>query len=181
MDLENLKSDYQNSKTDNLKSLDNLTKMKEAKNHPVLKGIIKQLVIESLLWTIILLVYYDFFDGQLKSFLWNALLVISILLLLIHNISGYILVKNPIFGESIKESLQKYLVKIKTFSFISIVSRVLAVTVFLGFLVSNVEWEFNKMVLTLALFLITIGTQIYLLRKVWKKRIHLIENTLATF
>lgn len=181
MDLENLKSDYKKQGLEDLKTAENLNRMKQSGNHPVLRSIKKQLIFESIIWAVILVVYYDFFDGQQKSILWNLLLVISILSVLIHNVLGYILVKNPIFGDSIKESLLKYLAKIKTFSFISIVSRVLAVTILLGFLTSNSEWGFNKILLFGGMMLITISSQIYLLRKVWKKRIALIENTLSTF
>lgn len=181
MDLENLKSDYKKGGTENLKTTESLKKMKQSASHPVLKGIKKQLIFESIIWILLMTIYYDFFDGEQKSILWNFLLVISILLLLIHNILGYILVKNPIFGGNIKESLQKYLIKIKTFSYISIASRVFAVTVFLGFLTSNANWEFNKSLQFIGLFLVTIATQIYLLRKVWTQRVNLIENTLSTF
>lgn len=181
MDLEDLKSDYKNGGVENLKTTENLNKMKQPGNHPVLISIKKQLIFESIIWVFLLVVFYDIFDGHLKSILWNFLLVISILLLLIHNILGYNLVKNPIFGESIKESLQKYLTKIKVYSYISIASRVFAVAIFLGFLTSNAEWVLNKTLLFMGLFLVTITSQIYLLRKVWNKRIHLIENTISTF
>lgn len=181
MDLEDLKSDYKNGGVEKLKTTESLNKMKKSRNHPVLRSIKKQLIFESIIWIVILAVYYDFFDGQQKSIIWNGLLVISILLLLIHNILGYILVKNPIFGESIKESLQKYLTKIKTYCYISIASRVFAVAIFLGFLTSNTEWVLNKTLLFMGLFLVTITSQIFLLRKVWNKRIHLIENTINTF
>jgi hypothetical protein len=181
MDLEDLKSDYKKSGVENLKTTKSLKKMKQSTSHPVLKGIKKQLIFESIIWIVLMIVYYDFFDGEQKSILWNFLLVISILLLLIHNILGYILVKNPIFGESIKESLQKYLIKIKAYSYISIASRVFAVTIFLGFLTSNAEWGLYKILLSMGLFLATITSQIFLLRKVWNKRIHLIKNTLSTF
>jgi len=181
MDLEDLKSDYKKGVVENLKTTENLNKMKESGNHPVLKGIKKQLIFESIIWVFLLVVFYDIFDGHLKSIVWNGLLIVSILLLLFHNISGYILVKNPIFGENIKESLEKYLSKIKTFSFISIASRVFAITIFLGFLTSNTTWEFNKILLFSGMFLLTIATQIYFLRKVWNKRIDVIENTLNTF
>ncbi|WP_111308505.1 hypothetical protein [Confluentibacter sediminis] len=181
MDLEDLKSDYKKGETDNVRTTECLKKMKQSGNHPVLRSIKKQLIFESIVWTILLVVYYDFFDGQLKSIVWNGLLIVSILLLLIHNILGYILVKNPIFGENIKESLQKYLTKIKKFSTLSILSRVLAVTILLGFLVSNIVWELHKILLFAGLLLFSIGIQIYFLRRVWNKRIGLIENKLNSF
>ncbi len=181
MDLEDLKSDYKKRGVEHLKTTESLNKMKQSGNHPVLRSIKKQLIFESVIWIVLLVVYYDFFDGQQKSIIWNGLLIVSILLLLIHNILGYSLVKNPIFGENIKESLQKYLLKIKTFSFISIASRVFAIIIFLGFLTSNVKWEINKIMLFAVMFIITITAQIFLLRKVWNKRIYFIENTLNTF
>jgi len=182
MDLETFKSDYQNLSNEPLKNLDNIIKIKNSGNHSALKSIKRQLIIESIIWTFVLIVSYDFFDGNTKSFFWNALLVISILLLLTHNILGLILVKNPINGVNIVTSLKNYLKKIKTYSIISMISRVLMISVFMLYLTSNVEeWSTNKLWSTIGFFSILVSFQIYLLNKVWKKRVHKIEKQIDSF
>ncbi|AUP79880.1 hypothetical protein [Flavivirga eckloniae] len=176
MELDNLKSEYQNTDSNDSKSANELSKMRCSGSHPVLKGIKKQLIFESVLWTLILIVFYDFFDGHLRVFYWNVLLILSIVLVLLHNVLGFIVVKTPINDTSIKKSLKKYLSKIKRYSIASIVSRVLAVTIFMGFLTSNVVWNTHKHWVSLVIFITMIITQVYFLNKVWNKRIKKIEN-----
>lgn len=176
MELDNLKSEYQNLDNDNSKSIENLNKMKHSGRHPVLKSIRKQLVLESVLWTLILIVFYDFFDGHLKEFYWNVLLVMSIVLVLLHNALGFMIVKKPINDSSIKDSLIKYLNKIKSYSRISVISRVLAVIIFMGFLTSNVVWDGRKIWTSLVFFVIMIVGQVYFLNKVWRQRVKKIKS-----
>tara|TARA_R110002072_G_scaffold298492_1_gene472550 strand:- start:20 stop:535 length:516 start_codon:yes stop_codon:yes gene_type:complete len=163
VDLDNLKSEYQNVGTERSKPIERLKKMKYTVNHPVLKKIKKQLLFESIIWTLILVVFYDFFDGHLKAFYWNVLLVISILLVLLHNILGFIIVQKPIGDVSLKDSLKKYLSRIKSYSIISIASRVIAIIIFMGFLTSTAVWTVNKLIMIIGFFILTISIQIYML------------------
>src|SRR5436189_4576238 len=103
MELEDLKSEYQNAGKASL-SKENIQKMIVENNHRVLKGIKIQLLIETVLWAIFLSVYYNIFDGHLKSPLWNALLVVSVIFILAHNVLGFQIMGNPINGEAILES-----------------------------------------------------------------------------
>ncbi|MDO5978470.1 hypothetical protein [Flavivirga spongiicola] len=176
MELDNLKPEYHSMDNDNSKSIESLNKMKYSGSHPVLKGIKKQLVFEGILWTLILIVFYDFFDGHLKAFYWNVLLVMSILLVLLHNVLGFIIVRAPINDSSIKDSLRKYLNKIKSYSRVSIISRVLAVVIFMGFLTSNVVWDSRKIWTSLVFLVIMMVAQVYFLNKVWRQRVKKIEN-----
>ena len=181
MNLEDLKSDYQHLGKDHVESVENLNKMKNAINHPVLKRIKWQLIFESILWLLILIVFYDFFDGHLKSFFWNVLLSISIVLLLIHNLLGYSIVKKPIEGANLNDSLKNYLLKIKKYSAISILSRVVAVSIFFLYLTSNIIWTTSKIWMSIAMFALLIGAQIYFLRKIWSKRTKTIEHHIKFF
>lgn len=176
MDLDTLKSNYKNADNETIKSMGNLGKMRHPSNHPVLKKIRLQLIIESLLWAFILIVFYDFFDGHLRSFFWNVLLAISIILLLTHNFLGYLLVQKPINDDNIKSSLKGYLVKIKKYSIVSIVSRVLTVVIFMLYLTSNSNWDVDKLWTFIGFFILLILTQIFLLGKIWHKRIKIIKD-----
>ncbi|NMH87000.1 hypothetical protein [Flavivirga algicola] len=180
MELDDLKSEYQNMNNDNSKSIESINKMKYSSKHPVLNGIKKQLVLESVIWILILIVFYDFFDGHLKAFYWNVLLVISILLVLIHNMLGFMVVKKPINDHNIKNSLKKYLNKIKRFSRVSIISRVLAFVIFMGFLTSNIIWDSHKIWTSTVFFSIAVVVQVYFLNRVWRQRVKKIEDQVHT-
>ncbi len=176
MDIENLKEAYKNSALENTKSISSLSKMKLAKHHPVLKKIRRQLIFESIIWTLILIVFYDFFDGHLKSMFWNVLLALTIIFLLCHNILGYLAVKQPIEDNNIKKSLKKYLAKIKHYSTISILSRIVTFVIFMLYLTSNIKWDTYKLWSSICFFGLLIMVQVYVLRKVWKDRIIRIDT-----
>lgn len=176
MELENLKSEYQNAGKA-LLSKANIQKMILENNHPVLKGIRIQLLTETVLWAIFLAVYYNIFDGHLKSPLWNVLLVVSVIFILVHNVLGFQIISNPINGESILESLKNYQIKIKNYAVISIATRVLAIALLLGYFVSTIAFTKEKL-FSLGFISLIIPVQIYLLHRVWAKRKSRINNML---
>lgn len=168
MELENLKSEYQNAGKSALSETD-IQKIISENNNLVLKGIKIQLLTETILWAIFLAVYYNIFDGHLKSTLWNFLLVGSVIFILIHNVLGFQIISNPINGETILESLKKYLIKIKNYAVISIVTRVFAIVTLLGYFISTISLTTEKWV-SLSFISLVIPVQIYLLHRVWAKR-----------
>ena len=168
MELENLKSEYQNTGKVSL-SKENIQKMIIENNHPVLKGIKIQLLTETVLWAIFLAVYYNIFDGYLKSPLWNILLVVSVIFILLHNVLGFQIIGNPINGETILESLKNYLTRIKSYAIISIATRVFAIIILLGYFISTISFTKEKLI-SLSFISLIIPIQIYLLHRVWAKR-----------
>jgi hypothetical protein len=168
MEIENLKSTYQNAGKIAL-SKENIQKMVQENNHPVLKDIQTQLLIETVLWGVFLAVYYNIFDGHLKSPLWNMLLVVSVIFILAHNVLGFQIIGNPINGETILESLKNYQIKIKNYAVISIATRVLAIAILLGYFMSTIVLTPEKL-LSVAFIALIIPIQIYLLHRVWAKR-----------
>jgi hypothetical protein len=168
MELENLKSEYQNAGKVALSKTD-IQKIILENNHPVLKGIKIQLLTETVLWAIFLAVYYNIFDGHLKSSLWNVLLVVSVIFILVHNILGFQIMANPINGETILESLKKYSIKIKYYAVISIATRVFAILMLLGYFISSISLTSEKLI-SLSFISLVIPVQIYLLYRVWAKR-----------
>lgn len=168
MELENLKSEYQNTGKVALSKTD-IQKIILDNNHPVLKGIKIQLLIETVLWAIFLAVYYNFFDGHLKSPLWNFLIVVSVIFILIHNVLGFQIIGNPINGVSLMESLKNYLIKIKNYTVISIAARVFAILMLLGYFISTISLTNEKLV-CLGFISLVIPLQICLLHRVWAKR-----------
>jgi succinate dehydrogenase hydrophobic anchor subunit len=168
MELDNLKSAYQNAGKAML-SKENIQKMIVENNNPVAKSIKKQLLIETILWAIFLAVYYNIFDGHLKSPLWNILLVLSVIFILVHNALGFQIINHPINGETILESLKNYQNKIKNYAFVSIVTRVLAIAILLGYFISTIQFTKEKFI-SLGFIALIFPVQIYLLYRVWAKR-----------
>ena len=123
-----------------------------------------------------MIVFYDFFDGHLKSAFWNVLLILSIVLLLVHNLLGYSIVQKPIEVVNLKSSLKNYSVKIKKYSRLSIISRMTAVSVFFLYLASNIVWTTYKLWTGIGMFVLLIGIQVYFLRNIWNKRAKTLED-----
>lgn len=174
MDLHELKSQYQHLTTDS-HDPEQLRKMLRANQHPVLKGIRLQLLLEGVFWTLFLLVYYDFFDGHLKPFLWNLALVGAVAFLLVHTFLGYQISNRAIYGTNIRESLQQYLSRIRKYARISIGSRVLAIITIMGFFLSTVPATPSRYGQG-GLILLIISVQIYLLYRIWAKRINRVQH-----
>jgi hypothetical protein len=170
--------------TDPLKSAWNAIPEEHTTNisikNPVLKDIRRQLTIESIAYTIFLIVYYNIFDGNNKSFLLNAILVISVSFILLHNISGYIITKNNVYATNLKQSLTTYLKRIKRFAVLAIVSRALAFSGIMLFFMANITWTSGKYYL-LVLIIGLLGIQIFSLRKIWAGRINKIRRILAEY
>ncbi len=174
MDLQELKSQYQKFPTDS-HDPEQLRIMLRANQHPVLKGIRLQLLLEGIFWTLFLVVYYDFFDGHLKPFLWNLALVGAVAFLLVHTFLGYQISNRAIYGDNIRESLKQYLRRIQQYARISIASRVIAISTILGFFLSVVEFSPTRYG-QVALMLLIIPIQVYLLYRIWAKRINRVQH-----
>ncbi|AHM59611.1 hypothetical protein D770_06740 [Flammeovirgaceae bacterium 311] len=173
MELDDFKSDYKNAGNDVLDK-DAIQQFMQGNYHPVLRKIRIQLIVESIFWAIFLAVYYDFFDGHLKSPLWNILLILAVLLILLHNLLGFQLIRKPAWGENILSSMESYLRQIRRYARLSIISRVVAIIVIVGYFVSSIQLTADKY-WGLLLLLPIILVQIYVLYRVWAKRIRKVK------
>jgi hypothetical protein len=154
--------------------------MLQERKHPVLKRIRKQLIIETIAFALLLFVYYDIFDGDQKSFYANAFLVIALILLIVHNIVVYFIVRNPFKGGDVKQSLNNRLQKIKFHAKVSVVNRILVNSSLLLFFTSFIVITTIKgwILVLLAFFFIV---QLLLLYRIWMKRIRQLKNTIEQF
>lgn len=170
--------------TDPLKSAWNAGTEQQISNisikNPVLKDIRRQLTIESIAYTIFLVVYYTGFDGDQKPLVLNMILVVSVMLLLLHNISGYIITKNNVGSGSLKQSLSSYLKKIKNYAVLSIASRALAFSGIMLFFMANITWTTAKYY-GLALVIALLCFQVFSLRMIWAGRINKIKGVLSEY
>lgn len=172
--MDPLKSAWNDTPTPS-RNLSELQAIIDRQASPVLKGIKRQLIIEIAEYTLFLLAYYDFFDGDKKPLFLNAILVIAVLFLLVHNVTGYTLVKAPDAGNNLLDSLRKQLRKIKKYAAISVASRVFAFAGIFSFFLLDIHWNSRKY-FALAVIAILIALQQYLLRKIWAGRIRRISG-----
>ena len=149
--------------------------MIQEKRHPVLKRIRRQLFIEIIAFTAFLFVYYDFFDGNRKAVYINVLLASAILLVIIHNIIGYLMTKRPLNGNNIMQSLEDHLSKMKFYAVMSVVCRMLMAGCLLFFFTAEIVFNANKYWILIGI-IILLMIQLALLSAIWLKRIRQIKE-----
>lgn len=179
MENDALKSAWQHTGTP-LKSTTDLKSAMKESNHPVLKGIRRQLIFETVGFTLFLLVYYDFFDGDRKPLYANLVLAGAMLLVIGHNIIGYRLAGRGIKDSDIRQSLEERLSGIKAYAIASIATRVLVMTCLCIFFTSVVRLDTQRYQL-LALIAVIFAIQIALLSRIWWKRIKRLKEVIADF
>lgn len=179
MELDALKSAWKNIESP-VKTPEEIQQMLKENNHPVLKGIRKQLLIELIVWSAFLMVYYTMFDGDQKPLLINILLVVSVGSALVHNLTGYGLSKYLVAGTSVRASLQHYLLKVKTYAVISVISRILLMAGFLLFFSYNISFNTSKY-LALSIAILLFILQLILLCRIWLQRLKRLNTTLTAF
>jgi hypothetical protein len=179
MEQNDLKSMWQ-SERPVAKKNDALLSMMQEKNHPVLKSIRKQLIIEIVLFSVLLFVYYDFFDGDRKPLYANILLVAALMLILLHNIFGYAMTRNKINGINLLQALNSQLDKMKTYAFVSVISRMLWSICFLLFFTSTIIFNERKYWM-LAILTGVVVIQVIIHAVIWTKRIRRLKSTVDGF
>ena len=173
MNLDDLKWSNEDFANEQI-SKEKLLGMLHVNRHPVLKRIKIQLIIESIAWTAFLGLYYDLFDGHLRPWTWNVLLISAVGLLLIHNLLGYRVTDNPVNGSNILDSLRSYLKRIRKYAYLSIGARVFAISIIYGYFLSALEVFEVRHYWSLGFFLILVTIQVYALWRVWSERINTI-------
>jgi uncharacterized membrane protein len=175
--MDPLKTAWDNTPTPS-RNITDIQAIATAKASPVMKSIRKQLIIEMLGYAVFLLVYYDFFDGDKKPFYLNALLVIAVLFMLVHNVAGYMLAKNPATGHSLLDSLQRQLQQLKRYAAVAVSSRILAFAGIFTFFLANIHWN-NSKYYAIGGIVIVILLQQFILRRIWAGRIKTLNNTIT--
>ncbi len=179
MELDALKSTWKNIEAP-LKTPEEIQQMLKENNHPVLKQIRKQLGIEVIGWSAFLMAYYTMFDGDQKPLLINILLVVSVASALIHNLTGYGLSRHLVAGTSVRASLQRYLMIVRTYAVISVISRVVLMAGFLLFFSYNISFNTGKS-LMLSAAIILFALQLIVLCRIWLGRLRRLNNSLSAF
>jgi len=175
MNLDELK--FGNTKLSNeTYSKNKLAGMIHTSQHPILKRIRIQLTIETIGWSLFLALYYNLFDGHLRSPLWNGLLILAICLLLIHNLMGYRVINQPVNGLNILESLRNYVGKVRKYAMVSISTKVLGFTIILGYFMSTLSTFQSRHYWGILIILIFLLAQVLVLWRIWSHRINQIQS-----
>lgn len=179
MELEELKSDWQNAGIV-YRSEDDLQKMTKIKNHPTLKRIRTKLMIETIFYLLFLFVYYDWFDGDKKPVYANVLLVISLLLFIANDVIGYVSIVRRISGADLKNSLGKYLSKIRQLSTLSLICTFLYSISLLVYFSSVIHFTKEKSFILWGILLVM--TQLmFWSHRIWRKWIKNLELQVSEF
>ncbi len=180
MNLEDFKWDKNDVSTNEV-SKESLLKMMGINKNPVVVGIKRQLAIESVAWILFLASYYNFFDGASRPFYWNILLILSIVLLLAHNLLGYDALANLRIKINLVMGLREYLLKLKRYAWISILCRVSALIILFGYFLSGLGELENRHYWSLLIVLLIVFIQAFFLNRIWSKRIARIQMKLNEF
>jgi hypothetical protein len=169
MELENLKSGWLTAGS-TLKNEADLLKMTKITNHPSLKRVRRKLLIETLLLIFLLVVYYDWFDGDKKPFYANLLLVLGLLLYIANDALGYISLLRPVRGINLKLSIENYLGSVKRLSVFSLVISFLYGISLIVFFASVIDFTREKRLILLGI-IITLFQVLLWSARIWNKRI----------
>ena len=167
MELEDLKSGWQNAGGTS-KTEAEILKMTKITNHPSLKKIRTKLIIEAVMLTFFLTVYYDWFDGDKKPVYANVLLVCSLLAYILNDVIGYISLLQPIRGSNLKTSVEKYLAGIKRLSVLSIFFSFVYGVCFIVFFTSLINFNKEKSFILLGIMVLLVQAMLWSYR-IWKR------------
>jgi hypothetical protein len=139
------------------------------RQHPVLKQIRTQMIIELIGFVLFLIVYYDFFDGARKPLYANVLLVAAMVAVIAVNVVGYVFAKQGMPGENIRALLELHLLKMRIYAVIAVLARALMMVSVVVFFKAN-----------LIVALLFIGMLMVLIR-LWVRRIRKIKTVYNGF
>lgn len=179
MELNELKSGWQNAGNSE-KNSSELERMTKISRLPMVKRIRRKLIIETIVLSFFLAVYYDWFDGHQKPLYANLLLSSAVLLYILHDVVGYISLTRPVMNNSLRLSLQQLLVRIKRLSVVSLFLSFVYSVCIIVFFTSVISFTREKSFILLGLILVL--TQLaHLSYKLWRSWIKKLELQVSDF
>jgi hypothetical protein len=179
MEFENLKSNWKKAGVGK-KDQKELLMMTKIKNHPDIKRIRIKFIIETFLIIVFLAVYYDGFDGANKPLWANLLLIAATTSYIIVRFVGWLVLRNPIKGDSLKTSLITFQNKLQRMAISVLLTSFLFGSAIILFFASSIDFTKGKyfMVVGMVLSLILL---VYLSSRNWFKRVEGINTILLDF
>lgn len=133
MDIEQLKQSWQLACAEKQLSQKQIEQMTRISRHPVLGRIRLKLLVEAVAMAILLLVFYDIFDGHMKPVYASVVLVMGVVFYLASNLYSFYTLKQAVTRDNILESLHHFMAQLqqaKVFSLTSLVFFSVALLVF---------------------------------------------------
>ena len=139
MELDKLKSTWDQSSTGK-KSQNELLIMTKVKNHPTIKKMKLKFLIEAILLIVFIAVYYDGFDGETKPLWANLLLIGATSLYIFVRFVGWLVLRNPINGDNLKQSLLNFQSKLKQITIAIVLTSFLFGCAVISFFSSSIDF-----------------------------------------
>ena len=179
MELDKLKSTWDQSSTGE-KNQNELLIMTKVENHPTIKKMKLKFFIEALLLIVFMAVYYDGFDGGTKPLWANLLLIGATSLYIFVRFIGWIILRNPINGDNLKQSLLNFQSKLKQITIAIVLTSFLFGCAVIFFFSSSIDFTKGKYA-SIACMLLSLFLLVYLSSRNWSKRISKIKTNLKEF
>ena len=179
MELNELKSGWQNA-GGNYRTEADLERMTNINQHPTLKRIRIKMIIETVVLSFFLFVYYDWFDGDKKPLYANLLLFTGALLYILNDVIGYITLAKPVMKENLRSSVQHLLQKVKRLSMLSLVVSFFYSVCLLTFFLSVITFTKEKSFILLGMILVLVQLT-HISYKVWRNWILKLELQVKDF
>lgn len=157
------------------KSSTELTAMFKEGNHPALKAIKKQTLIESAGFAIFLFCYYTMFDGAAKPLLVNIILIAAIAVNMFHHYRGYRLQQMFRANQNLKEDLKKFANKIKSYQLETLLSKIVWAGGLMLFFTNGIQMNEKKWWAVAAILTVFL-VQLILLNSIWTRRVGKIKK-----
>lgn len=179
MEFDNIKSNWKKT-GQGKKNQTELSMMTKIKNHSNIKRMRIKLMIETTLVIVFLAVYYNGFDAATKPLWTNIMLVSTSIVYIISRFIGWFVLRNPIKGDNLKESLISFQNTLKRMAIFILLTSFLFGSAIISFFTSSIEFTQGKYLILLGMILSLI-LLVYLSSRNWFKRIEGIKKALREF
>ena len=176
MELENLKSNWKNLGSGK-KNQSELLTMTHINNHPRIKQIRLKFIIEVILITGFLTVYYNGFDGDTKPLWANLFLISATVLYILNRFIGFIVLNNPVSETNLNASLQAFKNNLQKIAFLTVITSFLFGIAIIVYFSTSITFTSGKRIVVAGM-LVTLTVLVYISYRNWINRVQSIEDTL---
>ena len=150
------------------------------RHRPIMNRIRIQIIIETTAFTLFLLVFNDFFDGDQKPIYATWLLGSALAFAILSNLIWYKFIRFHPTGNNISELLHRRIAAMKTYAWISIGSRIFLALSLLLFFTTVITLSATKYWILAGIISVFI-VQMALLIRVWTRRISRLSEIYDSF
>jgi hypothetical protein len=157
-------------------STEALKPMLQARTRPVFRRIRSQLLWEAFAFSVILLSYYDAFDGARRPLYAHVVLISVAVAILLHSVIGYLRFRPRKETAHLKEALERQLRRMRVYAVYSVFSRgawTLAMAVFFSTALTAHGWVLP------VTFGLLLTTQVIWLSHIWGARMRVLRDVVG--